>query len=635
MPRTIRLAMSVVVVGLQLVAFLNCSGGMQSLLDAENASLSNLQPQIINNQYRLLGDMLVQVDVYDRWQAGLMDGEVSREFDVQSAHYNIGMKYWPGGIIPVKYDYNEATFTAAESQDFKNKIQMACNAWGQHANIRCVEYNGTQEYYLAAILATYDEMKAGCGTFAGACATYPLGTARRFLYALTTAGAATVLHEFGHALGFVHEHQRPDLDTYYTYPATLPPGVSQAQYNAVKPVSASRPLGEYDPQSIMHYAYNVLKDSSVLLKNEYSSMALVMRTSADMRLSPFDAEGVQRLYGAPTQAAGRACETPSATKFVFPHNTQYAFFESETAVNASCKYQVRTCQNGTLSGGETYRHARCVSVCQTRDGGQFMGTQRVYAAIPGETAYYSLELNCEGSIARIRTDSIRLCTASGQCQATSYLEAGEKITLTNRASDYLSKAPGAQAMSCTFGGQTVNDGSRVTAYRVASVPSGKSCSSESELRQCSNGTLSGSFAYSSCQVEAAPSVMDYLTPQEQKRAKYIIQVYKKALLREPDDRGLIFWSRDYEGYNGCRNVTKAFLTSPEALQVQSKLNNRDFVHYAYDLILIRDSYQDAAGAAFWTGILDRGEASRADVLNEFFKSAELGTLCTQTYGIEP
>ena len=61
----------------------------------------------------------------------------------------------------------------------------------------------------------------------------------------------------------------------------------------------------------------------------------------------------------------------------------------------------------------------------------------------------------------------------------------------------------AASQSCTFNGATIQSGSSVTAYLANSVPSGSTCTSQS--RTCSNGTLSGSYTYSACTVAAAPS----------------------------------------------------------------------------------------------------------------------------------
>jgi hypothetical protein len=57
--------------------------------------------------------------------------------------------------------------------------------------------------------------------------------------------------------------------------------------------------------------------------------------------------------------------------------------------------------------------------------------------------------------------------------------------------------------NCTFNGQTVANGSSVTAYQASTVPSGQSCALET--RTCTNGTLSGSYQYASCSVASQTS----------------------------------------------------------------------------------------------------------------------------------
>lgn len=51
--------------------------------------------------------------------------------------------------------------------------------------------------------------------------------------------------------------------------------------------------------------------------------------------------------------------------------------------------------------------------------------------------------------------------------------------------------------SCTFNGQTIAHGAAVTAYQVTYATCG-SCPAFSQQRTCTNGTLSGSYPYSSC-----------------------------------------------------------------------------------------------------------------------------------------
>jgi hypothetical protein len=57
------------------------------------------------------------------------------------------------------------------------------------------------------------------------------------------------------------------------------------------------------------------------------------------------------------------------------------------------------------------------------------------------------------------------------------------------------------AGSCTFNGKTIASGASVTAYQASSVPAGQTCASQT--RACSQGTLSGTYAYGSCAVQVA------------------------------------------------------------------------------------------------------------------------------------
>lgn len=51
--------------------------------------------------------------------------------------------------------------------------------------------------------------------------------------------------------------------------------------------------------------------------------------------------------------------------------------------------------------------------------------------------------------------------------------------------------------SCSFAGATIQDGDSIAAFLTTSVPNGQSCASE--VRTCSNGTLSGTYTNRTCQ----------------------------------------------------------------------------------------------------------------------------------------
>lgn len=76
-------------------------------------------------------------------------------------------------------------------------------------------------------------------------------------------------------------------------------------------------------------------------------------------------------------------------------------------------------------------------------------------------------------------------------------EASRKVIDVNRYAIPTLYRPAAQY--CNFDGAVVAEGQTVTAYQSLTVPSGSTCQSES--RTCSNGSMSGSYAFSSCTVD--------------------------------------------------------------------------------------------------------------------------------------
>lgn len=84
----------------------------------------------------------------------------------------------------------------------------------------------------------------------------------------------TVIHEFGHALGMIHEHQHPlaaipwDKDKVYTYYAGYPNYWSKSDVDNnlfAKYATTQTQYSTYDPSSIMHYSI-----SSALTTNGFS-----------------------------------------------------------------------------------------------------------------------------------------------------------------------------------------------------------------------------------------------------------------------------------------------------------------------------------------------------------------------------
>jgi len=107
-----------------------------------------------------------------------------------------------------------------------------------------------------------------------------------------------VLHEFGHAIGFEHEHQSPkapceaefDWPKVYAYFATLKWDKEKVDLNLkALPNTSVYDASTYDPKSIMHYQFD-----PALFKDPAHATCVV---GENQQLSPQDIDAVQKYYG--------------------------------------------------------------------------------------------------------------------------------------------------------------------------------------------------------------------------------------------------------------------------------------------------------------------------------------------------
>jgi len=112
-------------------------------------------------------------------------------------------------------------------------------------------------------------------------------------------GTRAIIHELGHALGLLHEHQRPDRNSFVTYNAGNVRAGRQGDFNI--PAEA-QPLGRYDYAAIMHYpsaAFSAPGMGPTLVSLAGVTIGNAAAPSAE------DAQVVQYVYGRVTTPGAR------------------------------------------------------------------------------------------------------------------------------------------------------------------------------------------------------------------------------------------------------------------------------------------------------------------------------------------
>ena len=104
------------------------------------------------------------------------------------------------------------------------------------------------------------------------------------------------------------------------------------------------------------------------------------------------------------------------------------------------------------------------------------------------------------------------------------------------------------------------------------------------------------------------------------QAYQVRDLYDIAFNREPDAGGLAFWRGVLEQGASMHTVADAIVGSAEFQAAKNGLSTGQIVEMFYRNGLERAS--DAPGLAFWTGVIDQGSASLAEVLLGFADSAE-------------
>lgn len=185
-----------------------------------------------------------------------------------------------------------------------------------------------------------------------------------------------------------------------------------------------------------------------------------------------------------------ACNSCTLNGVTVAHGDSYTFYDNSNmgcgeGQNRSCSSQVRSCNNGQLSGDARFSGVKCMALsCPTPVSNCTLDGVTVPHGQSREF-YSATSVGCGQSCNSV----VRSC-ANGQLSG----DASYKFANCVKATCQPCQAPW---------GEVVPHGGSVTAYSAGVVACGQSCSSQT--RSCNNGVLSGTFGAQSCTTAACPT----------------------------------------------------------------------------------------------------------------------------------
>lgn len=217
----------------------------------------------------------------------LVSSRVEREVTADGlGAMKLDAELWEDGVLPLVFD---SDVTDVE----RRMIFDACHEWESVARVQCREgpYKGRK-------IDVTKHQSWGCFAIWG------MGTSFVFLKRWINLGQGcwkrkTLIHELGHSFGLIHEHQRPDRDSYVSILSdNIESGFLWMQSKVNFDYQDAKLHSPYDFYSIMHYprkAFSKNGNDTIVPKSGYEDFIDVMG-KVD-KISESDASAISEMYG--------------------------------------------------------------------------------------------------------------------------------------------------------------------------------------------------------------------------------------------------------------------------------------------------------------------------------------------------
>lgn len=186
---------------------------------------------------------------------------------------------WPNRLVP--YEIDDSVFPLGSSE--RQQVLLAINAWNTSSVINLVAASPTDANRIRITTGP----AGACGSPVGMMGGTQLVTCR------PGEAAGRFMHEIGHALGLLHEHQRPERNSIVTITKENARPGQDINFDIR---TSDCPVGPYECGSIMHYGELAFSVDGVKKTVEVINPAVCSNIGQRTALSVGDIAAVRAMY---------------------------------------------------------------------------------------------------------------------------------------------------------------------------------------------------------------------------------------------------------------------------------------------------------------------------------------------------